>query len=455
MNLHKLFQQRAVIGNKPLRVGLIGAGKFGATFLAQAQRTAGLHIQGVADLSPERARKTFARIGWAAERIGARTLSEAVDKGTTWIGTDTAALISHPAIDVVIDSTGHPPAGVSFALQAIANGKHIVMVNVEADALAGPLLAKKARDAGIIYSLAYGDQPAMIAEQVDWARTCGFDVVAAGKGTKHMPSYHYSTPETVWDHFGISAEDAQIGGMNSQMYNSFLDGTKSAIEMAAVANATGLAPAPDGLAFMPCGTDDLAHVLRPISEGGQLHHKGQVEVVSSLELDGRPVYRDMRWGVFVVFEAPDEYVKRCFREYHLVTDPSGRYAARYTPIHVVGLELGITVANVGLRRESTGAAIGFHGDAVAIAKHDLNAGDTLDGEGGYTVWGKLMPAADSLRIEALPVGLAHHVTMRGSVKKGHNIRWSDVIIDDANEAVQVRREMETVFAPQGNARTAE
>ncbi len=444
MNLHKLLCARAEAG-RPLRVGLIGAGKFGTMFLAQALRTPGLHLLGVADLAPERARENMARVGWPAERIAATSLGEAVDRGATWVGGDAQALIAHPALDVVIDATGHPPAGIAHALAAIAHGKHIVMVNVEADVLAGPLLAQKARAAGVVYSLAYGDQPALIAEQVDWARACGFDVVAAGKGTKYLPAYHRSTPATVWGHYGLTAEQARLGGMNAQMFNSFLDGTKSAIEMAAVANATGLTPAPDGLGFPPCGVDDLPRVLRPASEGGQLHHPGQVEVISSLERDGRPVFRDLRWGVYVVFEAPSDYVRRCFSEYGLVTDPSGRYAALYKPYHLIGLELGISVASAGLRGEPTGAPTGFRGDAVATAKRDLAAGETLDGEGGFTVWGKLMPAADSLRLGGLPIGLAHHVPLRNPVKAGTPVRWADVVLDEASEAVRVRREMEVAF----------
>jgi predicted homoserine dehydrogenase-like protein len=444
MNLHRLLCERAE-AKRPLRVGLIGAGKFGTMFLAQALRTPGLHLLGVADLAPARARENLTRVGWPAERIAAASLGEAVDRGTTWVGEDARALIAHPALDVIIDATGHPPSGIAHALAAIANGKHIVMVNVEADVLAGPLLAQKARAAGVVYSLAYGDQPALIAEQVDWARACGFDVVAAGKGTKYLPAYHQSTPDTVWGYYGLTEEQARIGGMNAQMFNSFLDGTKSGIEMAAVANATGLTPAPDGLAFPPCGVDDLPEILRPASEGGVLHHKGQVEVVSSLEREGTPVYRDLRWGVYVVFEAPSDYVRRCFHEYGLVTDDSGKYTALYKPYHLIGLELGISAASAGLRGEATGSPTGFRGDAVATAKRDLAASETLDGEGGFTVWGKLMPAADSLRVGALPIGLAHHVKLRNAVKAGTTVRWSDVIVDEASEAVRVRREMERVL----------
>lgn len=444
MNLYKLLLSRASSG-KPLRVGLIGAGKFGSMFLSQVHRTPGLHLLGLVDLSPARARESLLHVGWEQGKIAAQSLGEAVDNGTTWIGDDAHALISHPALDVVIDATGHPAAGVSHALAAIANGKHIIMVNVEADALAGPLLARKAQAAGVVYSLAYGDQPALIAEQVDWARASGFEVVAAGKGTKYLPAYHQSTPETVWKHYGLTPEQAKAGGMNPQMFNSFLDGTKSAIEMAAVANATGLTPAPYGLQFPPCGVDQLPQVMRPKEEGGQLYHKGQVEVVSSLERDGRPVFRDLRWGVYVVFEAPSDYVQRCFSEYGLVTDPSGRYSAMYKPYHLIGLELGISVASAGLRHEATGAPMDFLGDVVATAKRDLAEGEMLDGEGGFTVWGKLMTSKDSLRIGGLPIALAHRVKLRNPVKAGMQVCWGDVAIDESSEVVRVRREMEEMF----------
>jgi predicted homoserine dehydrogenase-like protein len=330
-------------------------------------------------------------------------------------------------------------------LACCREGKHIVMVNVEADALAGPLLAERAAQAGIVYSLAYGDQPALICEQVDWARAAGFTVIAAGKGTKYLPAYHASTPETVWGHYGFDADTVARGDFNAQMFNSFLDGTKSGIEMTAVANATGLAPAPQGLEFPPCGVDDLPSVLRPRAAGGTLHQAGQVEVVSSLERDSRPVFRDLRWGVYVTFAAEHEYVRRCFREYGIVTDASGEYAAMYKPSHLIGLELGISVASVALRKEPTGAATGWRADCVATAKRALRAGETLDGEGGYTVWGKLMPAADSLAARALPIGLAHHVKLKRDVPAGRTVSWDDVDTDASSQAVQVRREMERTF----------
>ncbi|HEX6978773.1 MAG TPA: Gfo/Idh/MocA family oxidoreductase [Alphaproteobacteria bacterium] len=453
MNLHRLLSRRAADG-RPLRVGLIGAGKFGAMYLAQALRTPGVHVLGVADLSVPRARDALARTGWPAERIGARSLDDALKTGATHVGDDVDALIKAPGLDIVIEATGNPPAAVSHALKAFAAGKHVIMVTVEADAFCGPLLARRAAAAGVVYSLAYGDQPALICDLVDWARAAGFDVVAAGRGHKWLPHYHQSTPETVWDHWGLTAEQARLGGLNPQMFNSFLDGSKPAIESAAVCNATGLVPPPHGLEFPPCSVADMPFVCRPKSEGGQLHVKGQVEVLSSLERDGRPIPDNIRWGVFVVFEGDSEYVRRCFKEYGLVTDPTGRYSAMYKRWHLIGLELGISVASVGLRGEPTGCPDGFRADVVATAKRDLEAGEMLDGEGGYTVYGRLMPAADSLALGGLPLGLAHKVKLVNPIKAGQPVRWADVQIDDGLEAVRIRREMETVFRAEIGARHA-
>jgi predicted homoserine dehydrogenase-like protein len=386
------------------------------------------------------------RVGWKPERFSARSLDGALAQDLTHVGEDWQALVAHPAIDIVVEATGNPIAAVSHALAAIQHGKHVVMVTVEADAFCGPLLARKAQQAGVVYSLAYGDQPALICELVDWARAAGFSVVAAGRGHKWLPHYAQSTPETVWGYYGLTPEQAQIGGLNPKMFNSFLDGSKPAIETTAVCNATGLTPAPDGLAFPPASVDDLPFVMRPKEEGGSLHHRAQVEVVSSLERDGRAIPYDIRFGVWVVFEGETEYVRRCFMEYGLRTDPSGRYACMYKRWHLIGLEVGISVASVGLRGEPTGCATGFRADAIATAKRDLKAGEILDGEGGYTVVGKLCPAADSLNLGALPLGLAHGVKLVNPVASGQAVRWTDVQVDASSEAVRFRREMEREFA---------
>jgi predicted homoserine dehydrogenase-like protein len=432
MNLHRLLNARLAAG-KPVNVALIGAGKFGSMFLSQVPHTPGIAVPVIVDLDPERAREACRTVGWEAARIAAT------------IFTADAAKATSGNIEVIVEATGNPAVGITHARAAIAAGKHIVMVNVEADVLAGPLLAEEARSAGVVYSLAYGDQPALTAEMVDWARATGFRVVAAGKGTKYLPAYHDVTPSDVWQHYGLSADQAQSAGMNPQMFNSFLDGTKSAIEMAAIANATGLGVPREGLLFPPCGVDDLPHVMRPRDHGGVLENSGVVEVVSSLERDGRPVFRDLRWGVYVVLEAPNDYAADCFKQYGLKTDSSGRYAAMYKPYHLIGLELNISILSAALRKEPTGAPLDFSGDVASVAKRDLRAGEMLDGEGGYTVWGKLMPAAASLTVGALPIGLAHRVKLKNDVAHGAVVRWSDVEIDAGNETVKTRRAMEAKF----------
>ena len=434
MNLHHLLQARLAAG-KPVRVALIGAGKFGSMFLAQVPHTPGLEVPLIIDIDRDRAREACRTVGWDEARIAATTFTD-----------DGARAIASGSMDVIVEATGNPAVGIRHARAAIAAGKHIVMVNVEADVLAGPLLAVEARKAGVVYSLAYGDQPALTAEMVDWARATGFRVVAAGKGTKYLPAYHDVTPEGVWGHYGLTAGEAQSAGMNPQMFNSFLDGTKSAIEMAAIANATGLAVPTGGLLFPPCGVDDLPHVMRPREAGGVLEKSGVVEVVSSLERDGRPVFRDLRWGVYVVLEAPNDYAADCFRQYGLKTDASGRYAAMYKPYHLIGLELNISILSAALRGEPTGQPYGFKGDVASIAKRNLRAGEMLDGEGGYTVWGKLMPAAASLAADALPIGLAHRLKLKNDVAHGEVVRWSDVEFDANNDTIKTRKAMEAMFA---------
>ena len=215
--------------------------------------------------------------------------------------------------------------------------------------------------------------------------------------------------------------------------------------MAAVANACDLSPPDDGLAFPPCGVDDLPTVLRPASDGGILAKRGTVEVVSSIERDGRPVFRDLRWGVYAVFDAPTTYVRDCFSQYGLKTDASGRYAAMYKPYHLIGLELGTSVASIATRGEPTGSTNDWRGDVIAVAKRGLGEGETLDGEGGFTVFGKVVPARTSLTVGAVPIGLAHGLRLRNPVPADQPIRWSDVSYDPTAQAVGFRLEMEALF----------
>jgi predicted homoserine dehydrogenase-like protein len=451
MNLHSLLQKRADAG-KPVRIGVIGAGKFATMFLAQARLTPGMHVVGIAELDPEKARQACLRTGWPEEVISFGNSTVAINdgaRGEKTVLTDDANQLIQADLDVILEITGVPEAGARHAWSALESGKHVVMVNVEADALLGQFLKKKADEMGLVYSMAYGDQPALISEQIDWARAAGLEVVCAGKGTRYQPEYRYSTPETVWKYYGFSEEQIASGDYNAKMFNSFLDGTKSAIEMCAVANASVLVPQKCGLQFPPVGVDDLAKMLKLKSAGGILEHSGTVEVVSSENRDGTPVHRDLRWGVYVIFRAPTEYVKRCFSEYGLSRESSGEYAALYRPYHLIGLELGISVASVVLRGEPTGASESFVADVASAAKKDLKTGDFLDGEGGHTLYGRLVRAAESMKGEYLPIGLASKVKVLRPVAKDSILTYQDVEIDKNLFSYKIRKSMEEAFKQLG------
>lgn len=444
MSLHRKLQELAA-NHQSIKVGLIGAGKFGSMYLSQIPNTPGVHLVGIADLSPVNAKKNLARVGWRDEQSNASSLDEAIKTGQTHISDNWEALVSHPAIDVIVECTGHPIAAVDHCLLAFKYGKHVVNVTVEADAFCGPLLALKAAEAGVVYSLAFGDQPALICDLVDWARTCGFPVVAAGRGHKWLPHFCESTPETVWGNYGLTPEQAERGGLNPKMFNSFLDGSKPSIESTAVANATGLDVPSNGLLYPPASVEDIPYVTRPINEGGVLEKKGMVEVISSLEANGRKIPYDIRMGVWVTVEAETDYIKNCFEEYNAHTDPSGRYFTLYKRWHLIGLEVGMSVASVALRQEATGVAHCWNADVVATAKRDLKPGEILDGEGGYTVWGKLLPAQKSLAMGGLPLGLAHDIKVIRPVQKGQSLCWDDVAVDTSTHAYKIRQELELKF----------
>ncbi|MGI9423013.1 MAG: NAD(P)H-dependent oxidoreductase [Hyphomicrobiaceae bacterium] len=445
MSLSRKLAQRAADGN-PIRIGQIGAGKFGTMFLSQVRLTPGMHLAGLADLLPDRARDRLVGVQWPTTQIDAATLEDALKTGKTCVTDNAMALVEHPDIDVIIEATGDPATGIRLCLAAIAHGKHVVMVNVEADALAGPLLARRAAEKGVVYSLAWGDQPALICEHVDWARSCGFEVVSAGKGTRYLPAYHASTPDTVWDIITQYLNIQDRSHVNPKMFNSFVDGTKSGIEMTAVCNATGLVPQTDGLRFPPATRFEHAEVCKPKSDGGVLEKAGVTEVTSSVYRDGTDVPHHLAMGTYVVITSESDYAKSCMQEYNCLPDSTGRYGSLYRPTHMIGLELGLSVASAVLRNEPTGSPVCFNSDVAATAKRSLKAGEILDGEGGACVWGKQTPADLSLKAGYLPLGLAHDVKLKRDIAEGERLTWTDVEINLDDDAVKVRREMEAMFA---------
>ena len=419
---------------KTVNVTLIGAGKFGSMFLSQAPYTKGLNVFTICDLNIDKAKKACREVGWSEDQINNIIFTEDFEKA-----------INDDEVDVVVEATGHPSSGIKHARTCFKYGKHVIMVNVEADVLAGPSLSAEANSAEVVFSMAYGDQPSLTLEIIEWAKASGFKVTAAGKGTKYMPEYHYSTPKTVWDHYGLSSDEAEKAGMNSKMFNSFLDGTKSSLEMSAIANASGLNVPNTGLLFPPCGMDDLASLLKEKNKGGILEKNEQVEVVSSLERDGRPVFKDLRWGVYAVLQAPNDYAASCFKQYGMNTDQSGEFSAMYKPFHLIGMELNTSIFSAALLKLPTGQTKYFKGDVVSVSKRNLKKGEKLDGEGGFTVWGKLIPASTSLNLQALPIGLANDMYLKNDINKDKIITWNDVEFDTNNEIIRYRHQMENKF----------
>ena len=419
---------------KTVNVTIIGAGKFGSMFLSQAPYTKGLNVFTICDLNIDKAKKACREVGWGEDQINNVIFTEDFEKA-----------INDDEVDVVVEATGHPSSGIKHARTCFKYGKHVIMVNVEADVLAGPSLSAEANSAEVVFSMAYGDQPSLTLEIIEWARASGFKVTAAGKGTKYMPEYHYSTPKTVWDHYGLTSDEAEKAGMNSKMFNSFLDGTKSSLEMSAIANASGLNVPNNGLLFPPCGMDDLASLLKEKNKGGILEKNEQVEVVSSIERDGRPVFKDLRWGVYAVLQAPNEYAASCFKQYGMNTDQSGEFSAMYKPFHLIGMELNTSIFSAALLKLPTGQTKYFKGDVVSVSKKNLKKGEKLDGEGGFTVWGKLIPASTSLNLKALPIGLANDMFLKNDIDKDKIITWNDVEFDSNDEIISYRHQMENKF----------
>lgn len=432
----------------PVRVGLIGAGRFGTMILSQLATMRGMRPSVVAEINGDRGMRALAHAGISAEAVvragDRRRINEAIARGAPALTEDALALCRSD-VDVVVEATGLPEVAAASALEAIRHGKHVVMVTVEADVLVGSVLRRAADRAGVVYAAAYGDQPALIHELYDWATALGFEVVAAGKGTKYLPAYRKAPPDGVWDRLGIGPNERD--GLNPKMYNSFVDGTKSAVEMAAVCNMTGLRPDCRGMHFPPAGIRSLPDVLKPRRDGGILDHTGVVEVVSSIDRDGQPVLDDLRWGVYVVITSPRPYIRRCLAEYGLPVDRTGTYAAFYRPYHLVGMELPVSIARAALSHEATGTPLPVPVAAVVCAaKRPLVPGDVLDGEGGSTVYGLIDEADAARRERLLPMGLSHRARVIRSVPEDGLVGLDDVFLQTSSAVYALWGEQQDLLA---------
>lgn len=443
MSLSTLMAAR-VAQDRPVRVGVIGTGAFATQFLAQARHLPALHVAAIADHDPQRAHTALALASWPPARAVARDLGQALSTGGTLVTDDCTRLTETPGLEVMVVATAAPIAAVTQAAAALDAGIHVVMACGAADALVGPALAARAGKAGLIYSLAQGDQPALICELVDWARSIGLEIAAAGRGVRWRPGFERISPDTVWSHLGLDADSARARGLDGARATASLDGTRAALDLAQVANATGLSAPSRGLRFPPCGSHDLAHVFHPTWDGGRLSDMGVVEAASSLEVDGRTVIGDLRHGVFVTFTSPSPHASQAFAELGLPIDGSGCYGARWRPHRLAGLELALSPLSVALRGEATGCPQGWHADVAATAKRDLAKGEILDGIGGTSLTGTLMPGATLAGARLLSIALAEGATLRRPVPAGQMLTEDDLILADGLEMVlALRREMAT------------
>jgi len=409
-----------------INIAFIGCGKFISMFLSQYNQLKKIKIDTIVDLDIEGAKSNCIKSGLKKETVEKINFVNSLDS------------ILNRNIEIFIEATGNPIAGTLHAYKIIQVKKNIIMVNVEADVLCGKYLSDLAKENNVIYSMAYGDQPSLIIEQIEWARLNGFFVTCAGKGTKYHPSFEYSTPESVWNNYGITAEEAKKAGMNPKMFNSFVTGDKSSIEMAAVANASGLKCPVNGLTYPPVGVYDIANKLRPKDKGGHIDHEGQVEVISSIDRKKIKIENDLRWGVYIVIKAQNNYVKNCFKEYGMVTDNSGEYSAIWRPYHYVGLELAQSIYSIALDKKPTGYTKFFNADVVSVAKKDLASGEILDGEGGFASRGRLVASKDSIGGNFLPLGLSDGAKTKKSIKKDEFIKIDDVEINWKQEVLKAR-----------------
>ena len=409
-----------------INIAFIGCGKFISMFLSQYNQLKKIKIDTIVDLDIEGAKSNCIKSGLKKETVEKINFVNSLDS------------ILNRNIEIFIEATGNPIAGTLHAYKIIQVKKNIIMVNVEADVLCGKYLSDLAKENNVIYSMAYGDQPSLIIEQIEWARLNGFFVTCAGKGTKYHPSFEYSTPESVWNNYGMTAEQAKKAGMNPKMFNSFVTGDKSSIEMAAVANASGLKCPVNGLTYPPVGVYDIANKLRPKDKGGHIDHEGQVEVISSIDRKKIQIENDLRWGVYIVIKAQNNYVKNCFKEYGMVTDNSGEYSAIWRPYHYVGLELAQSIYSIALDKKPTGYTKFFNADVVSVAKKDLASGEILDGEGGFASRGRLVASKDSIEGKFLPLGLSDGVKTKKSIKKDEFIKIDDVEINWNQEVLKAR-----------------
>ncbi len=408
--------------NSPIKVGIVGAGQMGEGLVCQMELMNGMRGVAVADIVPERAKNALlsAKILPAniVETNDAAKAAQAISDGKCVATQDPGILCQISELDIVVEATGVPEVGAQIALNSILNRQHVLQMNVETDATVGYILRKMARSAGIVYTLTAGDEPGSTMELFDFAKTLGFTVVSAGKG-KNNPLDRTATPDTM-------AEKAKKQMMNPKMLTSFVDGTKTMVEMTSFGNAVGFVPDIRGMHGPEVTSKNLAQVYCPKEDGGILSQTGVVEY----GLGVAP-------GVFAVFTTDHPKIARDLQYLHMGPGP---YWAIYRPYHLTSLETPISILRAVLKNETSIATdIKPVAETITVAKKDLKAGDTIDTLGGFTVYGMIERADVADREDLLPLGLAPGCVMKKDVPAGHPVSYSDVQLKEGTTILQLRR----------------
>ena len=417
------LEKRAASG-RPIRIGLIGSGEMGTDIVTQVRQMHGLEIGAIADLRPEAARAAV-RVANGAD-TGYRmadtrsALEQAIEAGEIAITQDVDAVCTSELIDVVIDATGKPAVGAQIGLVAMKHGKHLVMMNVEADVTIGAYLRREAERLGVVYSLGAGDEPSSTIELIQFVSALGYPIVAAGKG-KNNPLNIDATPDLYQD-------EAHRRNMNPRMLVEFVDGSKTAVEMAAIGNATGLTPDVPGMHGPSATLDELHKVLCPVADGGILSRKGVVDYT---------IGKGVAPGVFVIAELAHPRLRERMEDLKLGKGP---YYTFYRPYHLTSLEVPLTCARSVLYRRADMEPLPVPVvEVCAVAKKNLQPGERLDAIGEYTYRAWAMTVGDARTQDAVPCGLIENGRVTQPIRRGELLTYRNCAVDSDSPIVALRR----------------
>lgn len=411
----------------PITIGLAGAGQMGTDIVVQVALMPGMRIGAISEVRPQAAIDAALLAGHDRSDIvqapNAAAIDRAIEAGKIAVTEDLHALASAGRIDVIIDATGNPNIGTLFALEVMKNGKHIVMLNVEADITIGRFLKEEARKAGVVYTGAAGDEPACTLEIIGFAKSLGFNIIAAGKG-KNNPLKIDAMPADY-------EKEAAERNMNARMLVEFVDGSKTAIEMVAIANATGLVPDVPGMHGPTATLEELASVLCPREDGGVLHRKGVVDY---------SIGKGVAPGVFCIIETRHPRVLERMIDLKVGKGP---YFTIFRPYHLTSLEVPLSAARAVVYKRADMEPLDHPvAEAVAIAKSDLGLGQSLGMIGENDYRGFAMTWEDARARGALPLGLAERAKVVKPVKTGDFLTYENCVPDDSMVITQIRRRLD-------------